>query len=209
MTRCNLAECLTQQLRVQHWATVSHPFIKGKWLCDWNSNRKSNSVSSVWLHLETKAIGDIKIQNISLFWWFGVPAADRGCCSSYSLDRLCNACHFKSYSTVCEQSGWFQQCLVRKSFQILNTTFSWHDTMSPNFWIWTRNPVITTNYHALSLVSGRNACGKPQSMVIYQTEWNSGRWQSEQATANMSCSKTFFFSNSVYTNNVLNAGVHV
>ena len=28
-------------------------------------------------------------------------------------------------------------------------------------------------------------------------------------TANMSCSKTFFLANSVYTNNVLNAGVHV
>ena len=36
-----------------------------------------------------------------------------------------------------------------------------------------------------------------------------GRRQVEQATANVSCSKTFFLVNSVYTNNVLNARVHV
>ena len=29
------------------------------------------------------------------------------------------------------------------------------------------------------------------------------------AAANVSCSKSFFFINSVYTNNVLSAGVHV
>ena len=32
---------------------------------------------------------------------------------------------------------------------------------------------------------------------------------SEQATAKVSCSKTFFLVNSVYTNNILNAYVHV
>ena len=36
-----------------------------------------------------------------------------------------------------------------------------------------------------------------------------GRQRAEQASANMSCSKTFFLVNSVYTNNVLNARVHV
>ena len=35
-------------------------------------------------------------------------------------------------------------------------------------------------------------------------------WQlAEQATAKVSCSKTFFLVNSVYTNNVLNAHVNV
>ena len=34
-------------------------------------------------------------------------------------------------------------------------------------------------------------------------------WRAEQATANVSCPKTFFLVNSVYTNNVLSAGVHV
>ena len=36
-----------------------------------------------------------------------------------------------------------------------------------------------------------------------------GGWRAEQATAKVSCSKTFFLVNSVYTNNVLNARVHV
>ena len=36
-----------------------------------------------------------------------------------------------------------------------------------------------------------------------------GRWRVEQASANVSCSKTLFLVNSVYTNNVLNARVHV
>ena len=36
-----------------------------------------------------------------------------------------------------------------------------------------------------------------------------GRRRAEQATANVSCSKTFFLSNCVYTNNVLSTGVHV
>ena len=36
-----------------------------------------------------------------------------------------------------------------------------------------------------------------------------GQLRAEQATANVSCSKMFFLVNSVYTNNVLNAGVHV
>ena len=35
------------------------------------------------------------------------------------------------------------------------------------------------------------------------------RQLAEQATANVSSSKTFFFVNYVYTNNVLNARVHV
>ena len=34
-------------------------------------------------------------------------------------------------------------------------------------------------------------------------------WHTKDTAANMSCSKTFFLVNSVYTNNVLNAGVHV
>ena len=39
--------------------------------------------------------------------------------------------------------------------------------------------------------------------------WLAGQRRAEQATAKMCCSKTFFLVNSVYTNNVLNAHVHV
>ena len=36
-----------------------------------------------------------------------------------------------------------------------------------------------------------------------------GQWQAEQGTTKMSCSKTLFLVNSVYTKNFLNARVHV
>ena len=35
------------------------------------------------------------------------------------------------------------------------------------------------------------------------------QWRAEDTAANVSCSKTFFLVNSVYTNDVLNARVHV
>ena len=41
------------------------------------------------------------------------------------------------------------------------------------------------------------------------TSWLAGQHWAEQATVNVSCAKTFFLVISVYTNNILNAHVHV
>ena len=44
---------------------------------------------------------------------------------------------------------------------------------------------------------------------LIDTSSLAGRRRVEKKSANVGCSKTFFLANSEYTNNALNAGVHV
>ena len=49
----------------------------------------------------------------------------------------------------------------------------------------------------------------PSCYVAYRDRYFSAAMMAEQATVEVSCSKTFFSVNSVYSNNVLNAHIHL